>query len=141
MHQIEDNIYHLMRGQVFEIDSKTFFTMGGASSHDIQYRTKNVDWWEEELPNEAEMQEGLANLDKYNWKVDCVITHCAPTEFIASCINKGYSPDTLTEYLQHIDDKLDYEHWYMGHYHLDAIFGSDSEKQKHILYNYVDVID
>lgn len=141
VHQIEDNIYHLMRGQVFEIDGKTFFTMGGASSHDIQYRTKNVDWWEEELPNEAEMQEELANLDKYNWKVDCVITHCAPTGFIATCINMGYSPDTFTEYLQHIDDKLDYEHWYMGHYHLDAIFGSDSEKQKHILYNYVDVID
>lgn len=141
VHQIEDNIYHLMRGQVFEIDGKTFFTMGGASSHDIQYRTKNVDWWEEELPNEAEMQEGLANLDKYNWKVDCVITHCAPTEFITSCINMRYSPDTLTEYLQHIDDKLDYEHWYMGHYHIDVTFGSDSEKQKHILYNYVDMID
>ena len=87
------------------------------------------------------MQEGLANLDKHNWKVDCVITHCAPTEFVANCINVGYSPDTLTEYLQYIDDKLDYEHWYMGHYHLDVTFGSDSDKQKHILYNYVDMID
>ena len=25
-----------MRGQVFEIEGKTFFTMGGAASHDIQ---------------------------------------------------------------------------------------------------------
>lgn len=141
VHQIADNIYHLMRGQVFEIDGKTFFTMGGASSHDIQYRTRNVDWWIEELPSEIEMQEGLENLDKHNWKVDCVITHCAPTEFMTNCINIGYGSDTLTEYLQYIDDKLDYQHWYMGHYHFNAIFGSDSEKQKHILYNYIDVID
>lgn len=139
VHQIEDNIYHLMRGQVFKINNKTFYTMGGASSHDIQYRTRNIDWWVEELPNETEMQEGIENLDKHNWKVDCVITHCAPTNFITGFINLGYSPDTLTDYLQCIDDKLDYEHWYMGHYHIDSTFGST--KQKHILYNYIDVID
>lgn len=49
--------------------------------------------------------------------------------------------DYYATYLQYIDDKLDYEHWYMGHYHLDVTFGSDSDKQKHILYNYVDMID
>ena len=26
---------HLMRGQIFEIDGKSIFTFGGASSHDI----------------------------------------------------------------------------------------------------------
>jgi hypothetical protein len=34
VHVITDRIYHLMRGQVFEIDGSTFFTMGGAASHD-----------------------------------------------------------------------------------------------------------
>ena len=35
VHKIADNIIHLMRGQVFDIDGIRFFTMGGASSHDI----------------------------------------------------------------------------------------------------------
>ena len=32
---IRPNVIHLMRGQIYNIDGSTFFTMGGASSHDI----------------------------------------------------------------------------------------------------------
>ena len=35
-HKIRDNIYHLMRGYVFNLCGKKFFVFGGASSHDIQ---------------------------------------------------------------------------------------------------------
>lgn len=34
-HKIRENVYHLMRGYVFEICGKKFFAFGGASSHDI----------------------------------------------------------------------------------------------------------
>lgn len=34
--RIRPSVIHLMRGQVYNIQGKTFFTMGGASSHDIQ---------------------------------------------------------------------------------------------------------
>lgn len=34
VHRIKENIIHLMRGQVFNMDGKTFFTMGGAYSID-----------------------------------------------------------------------------------------------------------
>ena len=34
-HKIRDNIYHLMRGYVFDLCDKKIFTMGGAKSHDI----------------------------------------------------------------------------------------------------------
>lgn len=34
--RIRPSLIHLMRGQVYEICGKRFFTMGGASSHDIQ---------------------------------------------------------------------------------------------------------
>ena len=30
------HVLHVMWGQVFEIDGTSFFTMGGAASHDIQ---------------------------------------------------------------------------------------------------------
>ena len=34
IHRISENIIHLMRGQIFEIQGKTFFTCGGAASYD-----------------------------------------------------------------------------------------------------------
>ena len=36
VHFIRPSVIHLMRGQVYEINGKTFTTMGGAPSHDIQ---------------------------------------------------------------------------------------------------------
>lgn len=35
VHKIRPSVIHLMRGQIYEIDGKSFFTFGGASSHDI----------------------------------------------------------------------------------------------------------
>lgn len=35
-HKIRENVYHLMRGYVFELCGKKIFAFGGASSHDIQ---------------------------------------------------------------------------------------------------------
>ena len=34
--RVRPSVIHLMRGQIYDIQGRTFFTMGGASSHDIQ---------------------------------------------------------------------------------------------------------
>ena len=36
VHVVREHILHLMRGQVFDFGGLTWFTMGGAASHDIQ---------------------------------------------------------------------------------------------------------
>ena len=33
---LHPHVIHLMRGQVFTLEGRTFFTMGGASSHDVE---------------------------------------------------------------------------------------------------------
>ena len=35
VHKIRPSVIHLMRGQVFDIEGASFFTFGGATSHDI----------------------------------------------------------------------------------------------------------
>lgn len=35
VHRVRSNILHLMRGQVFELQGYTSFTLGGAKSHDV----------------------------------------------------------------------------------------------------------
>lgn len=40
VHRIKPSVIHLMRGQVYEIDGCSFFTMGGAASRDRSYRKR-----------------------------------------------------------------------------------------------------
>ena len=129
VHRIRPSVLHLMRGQVYEICGYTFFTMGGARSHDIEdgilspyaedfteqylalksanarFRVNHRSWWKEELPNDAEYEEALRNLERNCWTVDYVITHCAPTD-IALGINHSNEADRLTDFLQTVGERL-----------------------------------
>jgi DNA repair exonuclease SbcCD nuclease subunit len=120
VHKITDSIIHLMRGQIFTIDNKKFFTFGGGTSIDRSSRINYVSWWPEEMPNYSEFQEGLKNLDKNNWQVDYVISHTGPSKSIQK-INADFRVDALSDYLQEVDNKLKYTRWFFGHYHVDKV--------------------
>lgn len=119
VHMIKPGVIHLMRGQVFEIDGKTFFTMGGASSHDKQYRKEGVSWWARELPSPEEYDEAVHNLNRHNWKVDYVITHCGPSSLQSYFSCGYYKRDELTDYFDSLYERLEWGTWYLGHYHRD----------------------
>ena len=121
VHKISDSIIHLMRGQVFTIEGKKFFTMGGAESHDKIYRKEGISWWTREMPSNDEYEEGLANLDKVNNQVDYVITHSAPTTVLTS-INPTYKADAVTRYLETVRQNVKFGWHYFGHYHIDKDF-------------------
>lgn len=147
VHFIRQNVIHLMRGQVFEIDGHTFFTMGGAQSHDIEdgiirptcknfdavvkrmlreqkrFRIEHISWWSEELPSQSEYEQADAALKRHDGKVDYVLTHCAPNK-IVDIIGRGmYQHDELTNYLEDVRKKTTFKRWYFGHYHDDRMFG------------------
>lgn len=122
-HKIADSIFHIMRGQVFEINGVKIFTMGGASSHDKEYRKEGKSWWQEELPSDEEYNEALKNLDKNSWNVDLVITHCAP-DSIQKEVADWYEHDKLTNFLEIVKQYLIFKKWYLGHYHINKTIGS-----------------
>ena len=135
---IRENVVHLMRGQIFELEGASFFTFGGARSHDIQdgildiddedfaetsrqlrvrdalFRVNHISWWKEELPDQQEMDEGKENLEKHGWQVDYIITHCAPSAFLEDL---QASLDLMTDYLEEIRQRCEYKKWFFGHYH------------------------
>lgn len=142
VHELRPHVLHLMRGQVFEIDGKTIFTFGGASSHDISggiletddpefkakkkvldsgdqpYRINHLTWWEQELASEEEMEEGRNNLRKHDYTVDYIITHCCSTSTQIELGRKGiYKADRQTDYLEFIKNYANYKMWFFGHYH------------------------
>ena len=63
------------------------------------------------------MQNGINNLEKVNYKVDYIISHCCPTN-IQTLLGSGrFDKDYLTDYLQKIMEKCEFKKWYFGHYH------------------------
>lgn len=130
VHKIRNSILHLMRGQVFTIDSHTFFTMGGAASVDKDWRTPGKSWWPEEMPSEEEYIEANLNLYNYENEVDYIITHTAPTSIVNQLIPETKPPDRFTDFLENIKKSIKYKHWYFGHFHDDR----DIDEQHTLLY-------
>ena len=119
-HQLRKNIFHLMRGEVYEIEGKSFFAFGGAYSIDKSMRTEGVSWWPAEQPNDQEYKNASENLKKYHYKVDHILTHTLPREMI---LRYGKHPDPhdlqLTGFLEWVTYETKFEHWWYGHWHDD----------------------
>lgn len=127
VHKIKQNIIHLMRGQIFELEGKTIFTFGGATSIDKEWRVEGISWWKQELPTYEELDEGIANLKSYGGKVDYIITHsCSERALMYPAIRKSTMlkmdcPESGM--LSYIEENSEFKHWYFGHFHFDAKLG------------------
>ena len=118
VHMIAENIIHLMRGQVFEIEGKRIFTFGGGHSQDYDFRSDEK-WWKREQPSDEEIAEGIHNLREYDYKIDYVITHEPPAS-LKDCLGV----DVLERLEMHafFEDMIKvctYEKWFFGKCHID----------------------
>lgn len=117
-------IIHLMRGQVYEVKDrdmgvKKIFTYGGAYSIDKALRIPGRSWWQQEMPSDEEMKEGIHNLKKHDYKVDYIITHAAPEETMNIFHPNHEHEKPLNNFLEWVRENVEYKHWYMGHLHRD----------------------
>lgn len=96
--------------------------MGGAKSHDIEYRKEGISWWREELPNDLEYNNALNNLSKYNYSVDYIVTHCTGKNII-NTMKLIYDDNRLTNFFDDLNSKVKFKKWFFGHYHDDISFG------------------
>ena len=132
VHKIRDNVLHLMRGNVFTIENKTFFTMGGGTSIDKEWRLsyerehntyknkKSIKiWWEQEIPTLEEIDYGRENLKKYDNKVDYILTHTHSSIIMQDFLGFEKERSVLNGFLDDIICEVDYKHWYCGHFHID----------------------
>ena len=134
IHKINDKLFHLKRGQIFNIKGKTLFTMGGAPSTDKIHRKEGVSWWAQEIPSREEFDLGLENLAKHNNRVDYIVTHDVPDKILDTLSHNNYKHNIVTNYLEVLRTTVNYNHWFSGHYHIDKDFDEDGIS---ILYNRV----
>jgi hypothetical protein len=127
--QISKNVFHLKRGEIYNICGKKIFTMGGAASTDKEGRREGISWWPEEVPSHAEFDYGLENLEKHQFKVDYILAHTAP-KFIAEMYLASLGlevwhkqSDPVERFLEHISKIVEFKDMYSGHWHEDKDFG------------------
>ncbi len=126
VHFLRENVIHLIRGEIYDINGKHLFVFGGGYSLDRMRRTPGINWWAEEMPVPEEYERARRNLEQYHNHVDYILTHTAPCETVEYLVTYGvgihknvFEEYPLTSFLQEVQSTTAYDKWYFGHFHVD----------------------
>lgn len=129
VHRISGNLFHLMRGQIFNIDGIRIFTFGGGESDDREVRSAEEHgiWFKEELPTPDQLAVGAHNLDAAGLKVDYIITHEPPLLVKSSMLLRRGLPERVNKlngYFEELAKSVEFNHWYFGSLHENRLVTS-----------------
>jgi len=116
------SIFHLRRGEIYEIADQKVFTFGGALSIDREMRVEGISWWPGEIPTVKEQDYAISNLEKCGYEVDIMITHTMPTIIVQETSGDWWYDkykDPTAMFLEHLMQSVEYKAWYAGHMHVD----------------------
>lgn len=116
--KIAKNIYHLQRGEIYNIEGKFIFTFGGGVSSDLTQIMDSSTWYERELPTETEMQKAVNNLKNYNCEVDYIITHETSATYKHK-IWHNCKTSEINDFLEYLATQVSYDKWFFGNLHVD----------------------
>jgi hypothetical protein len=124
--KVNDSVFRLHRGHVYNIDGNSIFTLGGGLSIDKIYRKEGKSWWPGEAISLTDIQNSWDNLADAGFEVDYMLTHTCPTDVLACYgINtvkydefyRAKLVDPASFILQDLAMATQYKHWYHGHLH------------------------
>ncbi len=117
------NLIFAKNGELYDIDNKKVLVIGGAYSVDKNYRIINGHpWFKEEQLSKEEMDNIL---NKYKGEhIDIVLSHTCPlkyepTEVFIKGIDQSHVDKSMEKFLDKIEQSIDYDKWYCGHYHTE----------------------
>ena len=72
------------------------------------------------------MQHGVDTLGDNGYKVDYILTHCAPNYIVNKLYNFAPEYDDMTNYLEKcVRQDTQFKKWFCGHYHENRYFEND----------------
>ena len=119
------NLLFARDGEIYNVEGLRHLTIGGAYSVDKYYRLEQgMGWWSDEQPSPEIRQRVEEALDQYGWTVDTVISHTCPhrykpQEAFLTSIDQSTVDDSTERWLENIEQRLSYRHWYCGHWHIN----------------------
>lgn len=134
---VQDKYPHILfakDGEIYTIEGMRFIAIGGAYSIDKGWRLlRGYGWWESEQPTEeikAFVEAQLATNE-----VDVILSHTCPRKFepvdvYLPNIDQSQVDKSTEEWLDRIEESVNYKVWYCGHWHTDRKIG-----KIHFMYN------
>lgn len=117
------NLIFAKNGELYNIDNQKVLVIGGAYSVDKNYRIMyGYNWFKDEQLTEEEKERIL---NKYSGKhVDIILTHTCPkkyepTEVFIEGLDQSLIDKSMEEFLDKVEENIDYDKWYCGHYHTE----------------------
>jgi len=110
--EIQKNVFYMKRGSTLKLpDGRTVLFIGGAFSHDWEWREPGVSWFPfDEIVSEDDVN-NTPDVD-----IDIIISHTAPKEFYLP-IYSVHIEDPSREALSVLLKKYQPKWWYFGHFH------------------------
>lgn len=128
VHAVADNIFHLIRGEIYAIEDKKIFVMGGGQNPDRDpddELEENATHYE--IPSKTEMLTAVENLEKHNYKIDLIVTHEPPAkikDFLLLSENAVSGPTALRAFFDELSSQTEYKKWFFGSMHTDKFISS-----------------
>lgn len=118
--KIADNIYCLNRGEIYTIENKTYFCLGGGEVEDPIENSGSDPLNQKSMPTDEQLQYAVDNLQKANKKVDIIITHEAPAS-VKRLIRRDSNVNDINMFLDTLLHNVRYKKWYFGSLHTDRV--------------------
>ena len=117
------NLVFAKNGEVYDINGKSTLVIGGAYSVDKYSRIVNgIPYFKDE---QLSLMEQKQILNKYAGShVDVILSHTCPlkyipTEALLEWVDQSKVDKSMEIFLDKIEETVDYDKWYCGHYHID----------------------
>ena len=117
------NILFAKDGEIFDIEGTKHLVIGGAYSVDKFYRlSRGYGWWEDEQPSE-EIKLYVEQQIKEK-EFDVILSHTCPFKYepietFLPGIDQTTVDTSTEEWLDKIEESVDYKAWYCGHWHIN----------------------
>jgi 3-oxoacid CoA-transferase subunit A len=118
------NILFAKCGEVYTLGGHRFMAIGGAYSVDKDYRlVEGLPWFPDEQPSGEIMKRVNDRLEAEGWQIDWIFSHTCPYKYLPRntfIFTEEHLIDQTTEkWLNMMESRLTYKHWYCGHFHID----------------------
>ena len=123
------NIRYFVDGCIYNINDKSFLTIGGAYSVDKYYRIMmGRKWFAREQLTPEEMEE--INFLSAGQHFDYVLSHTCPyswqpTDLFLKGLDQNTVDDTMERWLDKFKDTITFDYYLFGHYHADRIISEE----------------
>ena len=120
------NLIFAKDGEIYDFGGQSYIVIGGAYSVDKYLRLlRGYHWFESEQPSDEIKKYVEQQLDKADWQVDGVLSHTTPKKYepvwaFLDSIDQSRVDKSTEIWLEEIEKKLKYKHWYAGHFHVDS---------------------